>query len=49
LTIGTELLTVKPSFEKGSPSRFRLVDEKSLRQIEAGSLIIPGKSAAGVI
>ncbi|MDR0670123.1 MAG: DUF6259 domain-containing protein [Treponema sp.] len=40
---------VKPSFEKGSPSRFRLVDEASPRDIEAGSLTIPGKSAAAVI
>ncbi|MDR2376922.1 MAG: DUF6259 domain-containing protein [Treponema sp.] len=40
---------VKPSFENGSPSRFRLVDEASLRDIEAGSLTIPGKSAAALI
>jgi hypothetical protein len=42
-------VTVKPSFEKGLPSRYRLVDEKSLHKIEGGSITIPGKSAVSVI
>ncbi|MDR0730319.1 MAG: DUF6259 domain-containing protein, partial [Treponema sp.] len=40
---------VKPAFENGSPSRFRLIDETSLRDIEAGTITIPARSAAAVV
>jgi hypothetical protein len=42
-------VTVKPSFEKGSPSQYRLVDKESPQEIAGGVITIPGKSAVGVI
>jgi hypothetical protein len=42
-------ITVTVSFENGTPSQYRLVDEKSLQKIEAEGLVIPGRSAMVVI
>jgi hypothetical protein len=42
-------VTVMPRFDCGTPKQFRLVDEDSLRNLNAGTLVLPGKSAAAVI